>query len=153
MSVSMADRKYPRRIPRIESIDRAVGVIGEYLKQHGAHVQWGGGWNKSTITAIAMASWLDAMKAAQFPSESQIAAWVERYNDEYLANGSPTTMVYFKAEMLAPLNEIAEILRDYSAGLIYFGEARFSARLIFAMSLWRYAEEIQATQATQESGA
>lgn len=31
----------------------------------------------------------------------------------------------------------------------YFGETRFSARLIFAMSLWRYAEEIKA----QESGA
>lgn len=144
----MAKRK-TRRLPNTESVIEATAIIGQYLKDHGAHVEWGGSWNRSTIVGVAMASWLDAMKAAQFPTEPQIAAWVERYQNEYLAAGSPSTLIYVQDDMLAMIDEIAEILRDYSAGLIYFGAERFSARLIFAISLWRYAEEITTMQ-TQE---
>lgn len=133
-----------KRMPNPESVRTAVATIGEYLESHGVNPRWGGDWNRSLILDTALAAWLDGMHEAQFPSSTQLAAWVEQYRSEYLDAEKPEdTQVYIRKNMMETVDRIGDMLRDYDIDLIYFGKERYSFKLIFTLAVWRYAEEIR----------
>lgn len=137
-----------KRMPNPESVREAVETIGEYLEAHGVNPRWGGDWNRSLILDTALAAWLDAMQENKLPSTRQLTGWIDQYRKEYLEAEKPEdTQIYIRKNMMATVERIVDILRNCDVDLIYFGKERYSFKLIFALAVWRYAEEIQ-SQAT-----
>lgn len=132
-----------KRMPNPESVRNAIAIIGEFLEGHGVNPRWGGDWNRSLILDTALAAWLDSIRTPRYPSEAQLTRWIERYRSEYLEAEKPEdTQVYIRKGMMEAVEKIGDMLRDADVDLIYFGQERYSFKLIFALAVWRYAEEI-----------